>query len=196
MKLNINRLRKIQRQITGAVAFCLCLSNLSPVLAAGKPEAMVATAKADLKNIQSALDRFRADSALWPNRVDGADPATNTIEVLFSEGNIIASPANWPVDNSLVYKQLVGYFIDNDRNYPAKKWKGPYLAKDTADPWGNTYLVGVRNLENSLPVWIISAGPDGVLQTPLDSPVCMDGISKDPASGVVTAGDDVCLKYK
>jgi len=33
-----------------------------------------------------------------------------------------------------------------------------------ADPWGNAYLVKV---DGRRPVWVISAGPDGVLQTPL-----------------------------
>lgn len=191
-----SKIFRIFRQIIGVVAFCLCVGTLSPVLAAGEHEAMVARAKADLINIQTALDRFKADYALWPNRVNGAVAATNTVEVLFSVGNIIALPNTWPVDNPLVYKQLGGYFIDNDRNYPAKKWKGPYLAKEAADPWGNTYLVGVKNLENSLPVWIISAGADGILQTPIDSPVCMDGKSIDPGTGLASVGDDICLKYK
>lgn len=155
-------------------------------------------ARADLKVLKAALDRFRSDTAVWPNRVDGSDPATNSAEVLYSEGNIIVSSSTWPVNDSNVYKQMVGYFGDvNDRDYPADKWKGPYLSKDVADPWGNTYLIGAKNFEKkNLPVWIISAGPDGILQTPIDSPVCMDGKSLDPATGAVTVGDDICLKYK
>ena len=181
--------------IVGAVVLCLCASSLTPLMAAEKEDAMIAKAKVDLKNLQTALDKFRADTGSWPNRVDGSNPATATAEVLFSEGNIVASPVNWPVDNSLVYKQIRGYFVDGDRNY--RKWKGPYIAKDIADPWGNTYLIGMKNIEKSnLPVWIISAGPDGALQTPIDSPVCMDGKSIDPATGLVAAGDDICLKFK
>lgn len=155
-------------------------------------------ARADLKVLKAALDRFRSDTAAWPNRVDGSDPATNSVAVLYSEGNMVSSSSTWPVDNSLVYKQIIGYFgAGNDRNYPADKWKGPYLSTIDADPWGNSYLVGVKNLENNnLPVWIISAGPDGILQTPIDSPVCMDGKSLDPGTGAVTVGDDICLKYK
>jgi Type II secretion system (T2SS), protein G len=186
---------QIARRIVAAVALCLCAAGLDPAVAAELPDGKLVRAQADLKSIQVALDRFKADYGLWPTRVDGAVSATATVEVLFSEGGKIASPGTWPVDNPLVYKQLAGYFVDNDRNYPPKKWKGPYL-KETADPWGNTYLVGVRNLEKSLPVWIISAGPDGILQTPMDSPVCMDGRSADPGTGLTTVGDDICLKYK
>lgn len=195
MRTSKNEIYRITRQIIGAVALCLCATGLTPVMAAEQEDPKLVRAGADLTSIQSALVRFKADYALWPNRVNGAVAETNTVEVLYSEGNKIASPGTWPVDNPLIYKQLVGYFVDNDRNYPPKKWKGPYL-KETADPWGNTYLVGVKNLENALPVWIISAGPDGILQTPIDSPVCMDGRSLDPATGQVTVGDDICLKYK
>lgn len=195
MRTTKNEIRRISRQIVAAVTLCMCAAGLNTALAAEQADAKFARAQADLKNIKAALDRFKADYGLWPNRVDGAAAATNTVEVLFSKGTVIASPGTWPVDNPLAYKQLAGYFVDNDRNYPPKKWKGPYL-KETADPWDNTYLVGVKNLESALPVWIISAGPDGILQTPIDSPVCMDGKSLDPVTGLVTAGDDVCLKYK
>ena len=36
------------------------------------------------------------------------------------------------------------------------------------DPWGNTYLVNVAGPGR---MWVISAGPDGILQTPFASPV-------------------------
>lgn len=172
-----------------------CATYPAETSAAEKDAVKVTKAIKDLDALKTALVRFKADTGYWPNRVDGADSATATAEVLFSEGNIVASPSNWPVDNSLVYKQIRGYFVDGDRNY--RKWKGPYIAKDIADPWGNTYLIGMKNIEKSnLPVWIISAGPDGALQTPIDSPVCMDGKSIDPATGLVAAGDDICLKFK
>lgn len=193
--MRVIKIRLVTRLILAAVALNLSVANLTPVYAAGKEDARVVKAKKDLKAMKSALDRFMADTVTWPNRVDGSNPATNTVQVLYSEGNAIAAPTTWPVDVPEVYKQMSSYFADgNDRNYP--KWKGPYLSVN-ADPWGNTYLIGVKNGEKKdLPVWILSAGPDGILQTPIDSPVCMDGKSKDPVTGKVAAGDDLCLKYK
>ena len=35
------------------------------------------------------------------------------------------------------------------------------------DPWGNAYLVNLADRRNG---WVISAGPDGILQTPFPSP--------------------------
>jgi len=37
------------------------------------------------------------------------------------------------------------------------------IADPGADPWGNVYLVNIRD---SRQAWVISAGPDGILQTP------------------------------
>lgn len=164
------------------------------------PKVPAKEAESDIRAMQSALNKFRADTGIWPNRVHGSDPATNTVQVLFSKGNLLSSASTWPVTDSLVYKQMEGYFgAVNDREYPADKWKGPYLSEDRADPWGNTYLIGAKNFENAtLPVWILSAGPDGILQTPIDSPVCM-GRNLDPAAGPAGQagpGDDFCLKYR
>jgi type II secretory pathway pseudopilin PulG len=36
----------------------------------------------------------------------------------------------------------------------------------TSDPWGNAYLVNVAALETGGTVWVLSAGPDGIVQTP------------------------------
>jgi type II secretory pathway pseudopilin PulG len=37
------------------------------------------------------------------------------------------------------------------------------IADPGADPWGNAYLVNVADRKR---MWVISAGPDGILQTP------------------------------
>ena len=37
------------------------------------------------------------------------------------------------------------------------------------DPWGNAYLVNVGSGGGG-PLWVVSAGPDGVLQTPFTGP--------------------------
>lgn len=57
-------------------------------------------------------------------------------------------------------------------DYKTTKWKGPYISKLAKDPFGFAYIAGVGAMEtNGSPVasgakgWIISAGPDGVLDT-------------------------------
>jgi len=53
-----------------------------------------------------------------------------------------------------------------------KRWKGPYIAKLASDPYGNNYVINIgaiTNRGNSLAAgekgWILSAGPDGILNT-------------------------------
>jgi hypothetical protein len=48
------------------------------------------------------------------------------------------------------------------------------------DPWGNTYLVNVAALPSAGTVWVLSAGPDGIVQTPFFSqsgPVADDRVA-------------------
>lgn len=49
----------------------------------------------------------------------------------------------------------------------------PVLSSDDpsgqADPWGNAYLVNVAAISSAGTVWVLSAGPDGIVQTPFVS---------------------------
>lgn len=53
------------------------------------------------------------------------------------------------------------------------KWKGPYIAALRPDPWGNPYIIHIGAMEkDGSPIggttakgWILSAGPNGVLET-------------------------------
>jgi type II secretory pathway pseudopilin PulG len=65
-------------------------------------------------------------------------------------------------------------------------WRGPYLLQMPADPWGNAFLVNVAKGDPALSpkkaVFVISAGPNGILETTSDA----------LASSLVTpAGDDI-----
>jgi hypothetical protein len=57
--------------------------------------------------------------------------------------------------------------------YPAVgevSWKGPYQNVFAADPWGNAYLVNIVDMSAtpSEAVWVISAGPNGAMDTDAD----------------------------
>lgn len=74
----------------------------------------------------------------------------------------------------------------NLRQYPmglggaGHGWNGPYLSRPIeSDPWGNRYLVNACFLALTVPhghprsraVFVLSAGPDGVIETPFDQPI-------------------------
>lgn len=56
------------------------------------------------------------------------------------------------------------------------RWRGPYVRGLTLDPWGNAYIASVGAMEKGgSPIvagakgWILSAGPNGVLETAPDA---------------------------
>jgi hypothetical protein len=54
-------------------------------------------------------------------------------------------------------------------------------ASARADPWGNAYIVNLAaSREGNTAVWVLSAGPDGVIQTPF----------RQPGPGAAPSGDD------
>jgi hypothetical protein len=70
-------------------------------------------------------------------------------------------------------------------------WRGPYLEKLSEDPWGNRYLVNIKNGSPSdtpaKVVWVLSAGPNGIIETkPNDL----------TDSGPVTGGDDTAVRIR
>src|SRR5262245_62747581 len=47
----------------------------------------------------------------------------------------------------------------------AADWRGPYLERVPIDPWGRAYIVRLNGGHAHQPMLILSAGPDGVLNT-------------------------------
>jgi hypothetical protein len=72
--------------------------------------------------------------------------------------------------------------IDDTGCYGAL-WKGPYIARVNPDPWAHAYVMNSSSfgIANN-PVWIISAGPNGVLDT--------------NAGSSSVAGDDIGIRLK
>lgn len=51
-----------------------------------------------------------------------------------------------------------------------KDWSEPFLRDIAPDPWGNAYLVNTHGyFESAENVWILSAGPNGIVETPPES---------------------------
>lgn len=80
--------------------------------------------------------------------------------------------------------------------YDALGWKGPYFSADKADPWGHKYLCNIGDLYKiktvngspmpSTAVVVISAGPDGVVQTAVSQSI----------ESFVLLGDDIAFRIQ
>ena len=90
---------------------------------------------------------------------------------------------------------LTRQLITNASSYPTsggRAWKGPYVdAIPALDPWGRSYLVNIANADPDAAtnkwVVVISAGPDGNLDTAADTLG-----TANPTVG----GDDVVARVK
>ena len=80
------------------------------------------------------------------------------------------------MDDHLV-TNMVGYRPRAEGPF-AKGWSGPYVDRVPTDPWGHRYAVNL-GASGKGPIIILSAGPDGVPETPFIAP------------GLRIGGDDV-----
>jgi len=72
-----------------------------------------------------------------------------------------------------------------------RAWRGPYLEQIAQDPWGNRYLVNIKNANpgDASPkvVWVLSAGANGTIET--DPTALAD-------AGPIASGDDIAVRVK
>lgn len=165
---------------------------LAPYITRYIDDSKIAKARNDVQVIGGAMTNFYKDTGMWPSRnAGGANVAvlytgsvTPAAAAIFTANPPVTPPVNnWngavaPLDNSLLTN-------GNGNAYPANDdmiWRGPYVGGAIpADPWGRPYVVNVTAVANA-PVWVLSAGPNGKIQT--------------ARTDNVTAGDDVGVRVR
>jgi prepilin-type N-terminal cleavage/methylation domain-containing protein len=168
-----------------------------------------ARAQNDCVVISSAIASFYKDVSRMPTK--GAVAANNTaITLLVSDGNIPTGVNGWltaagavPCDYLSNHLSLNAPLGVAGNSYPRAGsefiWRGPYQASFPADPWGNRYAINIGNFRNvpgaaaganSNAVFVLSAGPDGIVQTAVNPAV--------PAAGTTLAasGDDIIYRIR
>lgn len=120
-------------------------------------------------------DGFSDLTASYPSTTSGTDQWDLTV-------NDSATPArnnganhlaiNDPVANGTPNQSGTDYETATTQK---KRWRGPYIARLGADPWGKSFIAYVGAMENSGSLlsgqtnthfgWILSAGPDNSLDT-------------------------------
>lgn len=174
---------------------------LTPMVMNYVEDSKVSRAQSDVKTIAGVILNLTRDVAHFPLYTDGTK-TTGTPDV-----ELLRGPGNNPVDSDGNNKwlttaadkvgELENHLIKNapgGNKYPTTgrfHWKGPYLEKVTEDPWGNRYLVNIKNANpaDSAPkvVYAISCGANGKCET--DPNAAAD-------SGPVAGGDDIAVRLK
>lgn len=146
---------------------------LVPLIFKEIDESKITRASADVKSISAAILVFRKDTGAWPLMDGGCVP---NVTFLSGSGNIPEDLAAMGYDTSVPSSYDSHLSADVSACY-APNWKGSYMAMVTADPWGNSYVTNANGFAAAgQPVWIISAGPNGILETPANSTVIAAGI--------------------
>lgn len=171
---------------------------LVPTLTKYVGESKIRKAEKDVQMICGSIGQFNSDTGLWPVSSDfSTNSGKNDVEVL-------KGPGNNPTDNTTSQWFVTGNTVDdlddqlqtNAANYPttgSRAWQGPYLGKIDKDPWGFAYVVNVEflkpdQIKNRKSVFVLSAGPNGVIDTPY---------STTTGVGIVTPQeDDIVCRLK
>lgn len=95
-------------------------------------------------------------------------------------------------DSDTLENHLVNNRPGGQGRYPATgqfRWRGPYLDPGVVDPWGNKYVVNIRQADPLLgprAVFVLSAGRNGKIETAFDQ----------AADSFTVGGDDIVARVK
>jgi type II secretory pathway pseudopilin PulG len=179
---------------------------VAPALLEDLRSGKVARAQCETGMIAQAMIDFYRDVGSWP-AAPAASEADQTSLVGNGElgGGNVAVPAGFGIPTLPLGGRASGtvsaHLIRNRNSrgeplyrasshpYLEPGWNGPYLEKVPLDPWGRSYVVSVIADESAAGnaadrvALVVSAGPDGILQTALDTA---------PPDGICS-GDDIGL---
>ena len=188
------------------LAVVLLLTGIAvPMVSGYVQEGRRARAEKEIEVIAAAVRSFYKDLGVWPARAStGAD---NRLYVLCSGPGVPSSnpfrqshPLSiWLLDGEHG-DTLDNHLLSNTPGrqraaaYPTTgsvRWRGPYSEGGVSvDPWGRPYLVTVVSgfsvdTDNYKRLFVLSAGPDGVLDTVGDLGA-MSGLSGDDVGVVLS----------
>lgn len=196
--LIIARQRDMAKVVLSVLAFIGLTVFVAPAILEHVEEAKKSQAEAEVKAIREQMLRFASDVGHFPLYKDGTkNTGEPDIELLWGPGNNPGdTTAKWLATTKV--GELEDHLVRNTPGsapYPTGghyfKWRGPYSGKVTEDPWGNRYLVNIKNAAPADPatkvVWVLSAGPNGKIETEPNA----------SANSVSTpGGDDIAVRIK
>jgi prepilin-type N-terminal cleavage/methylation domain-containing protein len=195
----------IELTVVLAVIVTLALI-LTPSIANFINDSRMARARTDCQTIASAIVQFYRDTGFFPQwataQAGGPGPSQLRLQVLVTQGNapledqltLWSTGATGPLANQLMVN-APGYALRTMTSQNG--WNGPYVSSELrSDPWGHRYVVNIGLVDTSpaiqtatgqkAAVWVLSAGPNGVIETPYAQPVV----------SAVILGDDIGIRIQ
>ncbi|OGW30478.1 MAG: hypothetical protein A2X59_09965 [Nitrospirae bacterium GWC2_42_7] len=173
MKLSKSKGFTLIEVIVVAGIIAILAGILVPMIFKEIDESKITRASADIRSISSAIFVFRKDIGQWPVM---DNTCTANLTLLVGDGNVPNGAVAHGFDQTA--QSSYNDHLPQDVNGCYANWKGPYIARISADPWGNAYITNAKEFSGtSDPVWIISAGPNAVIDTNnTDSQIASDDI--------------------
>jgi prepilin-type N-terminal cleavage/methylation domain-containing protein len=156
---------------------------LTPVAMSYVKGARIVRAQKEVEVTGKSILSFNEDTAMWPIYQHSGD-----VEPFY---NLLYGPGVLPFGSMDLGDRLENQLNGNVPSYPTTgefAWRGPYLSSLNTDPWGNSYIVNASELSASSTkaVWVISAGPNGVMETSFSQ----------ERSVAILQGDDIGYRIK
>jgi len=164
--------------IVVAAIIAILAGILVPMIFNQIDEARNTRALAECKSISDAVLLFRKDTAKWPLFMPG--DCTQTYTTIQGGGTTapLDNPAgSWGISLNDIALGLILNLPGIQPPVAQSCYNGKarnYLPRTEADPWGNQYIINVANFAGADPVWVISAGPNGCLDTSVTSQTLND----------------------
>lgn len=145
---------------------------LTPYITKYIDDSKIAKARNEVQVVAAAVTNAYKDLGRWPNR----NNATTDYGGLYTgavapAAAIFGSATGWTAAGA-GWNSLDTHLVTNGHTYPTTgdtKWSGPYATTLPVDPWGRPYMVNAANFTSATtpptPVWVLSAGPNGVVNT-------------------------------
>ena len=189
----------IELTVVLAVIVTLALI-LTPSITNFITDSRVARARSDTQTIAAAIVQFYKDNGFFPQWTTalsgGPGTAANKADLLISPGNVpaVGTANTWTTGTT---DTLAHQLLNNTPVYTVRTatsqfgWNGPYLTSDIgADPWNDRYMVSVGLIDTAQGVqssggatksaaWVITAGPNGTIDTAYAQPVTTALIAGD-----------------
>lgn len=147
---------------------------LVPIIFKEIDESRKVRALADIQSISTAIIVFRKDVGAWPVTMPNC---VTDVSLLFGDGALDDAKMGF---TAMGFDSTAKLNLSVPFAHPAgcyAEWKGPYMAAVPPDPWGNAYIINAAAFYGAGGVWILSAGPNGVVETNIaDSAVVNDDI--------------------
>lgn len=172
--------------IVVAAIIAILAGILVPMIFNQVDEAKKTRAMGDIKILQNALTGLKGNTQRSPTWSTDSGACLEDVDGLVGPGqrpDYLAAAGALPGALILNISEVMGvakgsatancYRLSDGSD----RWAGPYVGTDLGtDPWNNTYVIYVNGLKSTVngPAWILSAGPDGIINTDFATATAVD----------------------